>query len=405
MTASPQTQPPGTVKHPEGKADANAQSSQPIRLEGFASQDLYRRREKIFTRSIKGRFQRLRALSGWPLLLGYFATPWLTHNSQQAVLFDLPARQFRIFDLTLWPQDLWLLGWLLMIAAFALFTFTNIVGRLWCGYTCPQTVWTAIYMWVEQLAEGSRHQRMRLDQAPWSLNKLRKRLLKHGIWLSIAALTGITFVGYFAPIRLLTSDIVGMNPALIRDWSLFACGFFTLATYINAGWMREQVCLYMCPYARFQSAMIDADTLVVSFDHHRGEPRGSAKRKLSSDLTSAGKGDCIDCTMCVQVCPTGIDIRDGLQYECIGCAHCIDACNQVMQQVGRAPNLIGYSSQRELEGGKTRLLRPRSIGYATITALLSIAFGLAVYYRAPITIDMANCIKLILITRYTTNTR
>lgn len=225
-----------------------------------------------------------------------------------------------------WPQDLWLLGWLLIIAAFGLFTVTTLVGRLWCGYTCPQTVWTAIFMWAEQVTEGERHQRIRLEQAPMSFTKLRKKVAKHGMWLGWAALTGLTFVGYFTPIRELSVELATFS---VHPTTLFWVVFFTGATYVNAGWLREQVCIYMCPYARFQSAMFDQDTLIVSYDEKRGEPRGGRKRAATTSL-----GDCIDCQLCVQVCPTGIDIRDGLQYECIGCAHCIDACASVMDKMG-----------------------------------------------------------------------
>lgn len=342
----------------------------PIRLEGFGERDLYQRREKIFTRYVGGFFQRLRYFTGWPLLAGYFVLPWLQWGERQAVLFDLPARQFHILGMTFWPQDFWLLGWLLIIAAFALFTFTTLVGRIWCGYTCPQTVWTAIFMWVEQVTEGERHQRIRLDRAPWSFEKIRKRALKHGMWLGVAFLTGLTFVGYFTPIRelafgFLTFEVGGAA----AFWTLF----FTAATYVNAGWMREQVCIYMCPYARFQSAMFDKDTLVVSYDAARGEPRGARKRGADSGTL----GDCIDCQLCVQVCPTGIDIRNGLQYQCIGCAHCIDACNQVMDKMGYPAGLIRYTTEHELAGGRTRWLRGRTVGYGAALLVMCGAFGYA----------------------------
>jgi cytochrome c oxidase accessory protein FixG len=361
---------------PEG---GNAE--QPIRLEGFAERDLYQRREKIYTRFVGGFFQRLRFLTGWPLLAGYFLLPWLSWDGRQAVLFDLPARQFHIFTLTFWPQDFWLLGWLLIIAAFALFTFTTLVGRIWCGYTCPQTVWTAIFMWIEQVTEGQRHQRIRLDQAPWSFEKLRKRGMKHAMWLTVALLTGLTFVGYFAPIRELTVDLVTLQA---HPWANFWVAFFTVATYVNAGWMREQVCIYMCPYARFQSVMFDPDTLIVSYDAGRGEPRGARKRnERPADL-----GDCIDCTLCVQVCPTGIDIRDGLQYECIGCAQCIDACNQVMDKMGYPQGLIRYTTEHELQGGRTRWLRPRAVGYAIALLVMIGALSYALATRSALEVSV-----------------
>jgi cytochrome c oxidase accessory protein FixG len=308
--------------------------------------------------------------------------PWLSWDGHQLVLFDLPARQFNIFALTFYPQDLWMLGWLLIIAAFGLFTITTLVGRLWCGYTCPQTVWTSIFMWAEQLAEGPRHQRIRLDQAPWSFEKIRKRVFKHAMWLGWAALTGITFVGYFTPIRELVVDFVHFSAS---GWATFWACFFTIATYANAGWLREQVCIYMCPYARFQSAMFDKDTLIVSYDPQRGEPRGSRKRSVAKDETL---GDCIDCQLCVQVCPTGIDIRDGLQYECIGCAHCVDACDQVMDKMGYEPGLISYTTEHALSGGTTHWLRPRSVGYATVLLIMISAFSIALWNRQPFEVDV-----------------
>jgi len=359
---------------------------EPIRLEGFGPRDLYQRREKIFTRFVGGFYQRLRFFTGWPLLTGYFLLPWVNWDGRQAVLFDLPARQFFIFGTTFYPQDLWMLGWLLIIAAFGLFTVTTLVGRLWCGYTCPQTVWTAIFMWAEQIAEGPRHQRIRLDHAPWSFEKVRKRTVKHLMWLGWAGLTGMTFVGYFTPIRDLATELATFD---VGGWALFWTCFFTAATYINAGWLREQVCIYMCPYARFQSAMFDKDTLVVSYDPARGEPRG-ARRRAAGDTPSAARelGDCIDCTLCVQVCPTGIDIRNGLQYECIGCAHCIDACNQVMDKMGYEPGLIGYTTEHALGGGVTHWLRPRSIGYAVALAVMITAFSVALVARTPFEVDV-----------------
>ncbi len=359
-------------------------TEEPVKLEGFGEQDLYQRREKIFTRYVGGFFQRLRFFTGWPLLAGYFLLPWFQWDGRQAVLFDLPTRQFHILGLTFWPQDLWLLGWMLIIAAFGLFTVTTLVGRIWCGYTCPQTVWTAIFMWVEQITEGERHQRIRLDNAPWNFEKLRKRTLKHAMWLGWAFLTGLTFVGYFTPIRDLTLGYLTMNLDQIGTWSALWTLFFTCATYINAGWMREQVCIYMCPYARFQSAMFDKDTLIVSYDGARGEPRGARKRGSNPD----DLGDCIDCRLCVQVCPTGIDIRNGLQYQCIGCAHCVDACNQVMDKLGYDPGLIRYTTEHELSGGKTHWLRPRSAGYAAALLIMAGAFSWAVTTRVPLEVDV-----------------
>ena len=337
--------------------------------------DLYQKREKIYTRAIQGRFQRLRTLTGWPLLLGYFCLPWINLFGQQSVLFDLPERKFHILTMTFWPQDFFMLAWLLIISAFGLFTVTALAGRVWCGYTCPQTVWTAIFMWIEQFFEGSRNQRIKLDKAPLSFTKFRRKFMKHAGWLFVAFMTGLTFVGYFTPIRDLLGDVFTLQA---NSWALVWIFIFTVLTYLNAGWMREQVCTYMCPYARFQSVMFDRDTLIVSYDQQRGEPRGARKRtgEQTSEL-----GDCVDCQMCVQVCPTGIDIRDGLQYKCIGCALCIDACDSVMDKMGYARGLVSYTSENRLEGGQTHILRPRLIGYVTVMCVMMVAFSYAMLTR------------------------
>ncbi|MFK8041264.1 cytochrome c oxidase accessory protein CcoG [Congregibacter sp.] len=344
-----------------------------------AELDLYQKREKIYTRKIEGFYQRLRMFTGWPMLLGYYCIPWISINGRQAVWFDLPEREFHIFGLTFWPQDFSLLAFLLIIAAFSLFAVTVSAGRVWCGYTCPQTVWTSIFMWIEQKAEGTRNQRIKLDKQPWTLTKALRKLSKHGAWLFVAFMTGMTFVGYFYPVRELSYELATLSTG---SWQLAWTVFFTLATYINAGWMREQVCTYMCPYARFQSVMFDADTLIVSYDASRGDPRGSRKKSLAH--RDAGLGDCIDCELCVQVCPTGIDIRDGLQYECIGCALCVDACNSVMRKMGYEPGLVRYTSERELEGGKTHWLRPRIIGYIVVLALMIGVFSYNIFSRIPL---------------------
>jgi cytochrome c oxidase accessory protein FixG len=341
--------------------------------------DLYQRREKIYTRKIEGFFQRIRLFTGWPLLLGYLVLPWLNWDGRQAVLFDLPARKFHILGLTFWPQDFPMLAFLLIIAAYSLFAVTTFAGRIWCGYTCPQTVWTSIFMWLEQKTEGSRNQRMRLDQAPWSLGKAAKKIAKHGSWLFVGFVTGLTFVGYFYPIEDLVYDLATFNAG---GWGLFWTCFFTIATYLNAGWMREQVCKYMCPYARFQSVMFDKDTLIVSYDEKRGEPRGSRKR--SADPDEIGLGACIDCELCTQVCPTGIDIRNGLQYECIGCALCIDACDSVMDKMNYPRGLIRYTSEHELDGGTTHWLRPRIIGYVVVLSLMVGVFWYNMLSRIPL---------------------
>jgi cytochrome c oxidase accessory protein FixG len=341
--------------------------------------DLYQRREKIYTRKIEGFFQRIRLFTGWPLLLGYFLLPWLNWDGRQAVLFDLPARKFHILGLTFWPQDFPLLAFLLIIAAFSLFAVTVVAGRIWCGYTCPQTVWTSIFMFLEQKTEGSRNQRIKRDQGPWTADKAMRKFLKHGSWLFVAFATGMTFVGYFYPIKDLAYELGTFSTG---PWQFSWTVFFTCATYINAGWMREQVCKYMCPYARFQSVMFDHDTLIVSYDPGRGEVRGSRKR--GADYRANGLGDCIDCELCVQVCPTGIDIRNGLQYECIGCALCIDACNSVMDKMEYPRGLIRYTSEHQLAGGTTHWIRPRIIGYLVVLSLMIGVFSYNIFGRIPL---------------------
>jgi cytochrome c oxidase accessory protein FixG len=308
-----------------------------------AEQALYAKREKIYPREVHGLFATARVSAGGLLLGIFYLTPWLRWNGQQAVLLDLPARKFHIFGLTFWPQDFLFLTFLLMLAAFALFFFTALAGRLWCGYACPQTVWTESFLWIERLIEGSRAQQQKLDRAPLSWRKVRIKVLKHGIWLAFAAFTGFTFVAYFTPAYELAARL---RTFTLGPWETFWMGFYGFATYGNAGWLREQVCKYMCPYARFQSAMFDSDTLIISYDEKRGEPRGSRPSSVAPE--SVGLGHCINCTMCVQVCPTGIDIRNGLQYECIGCAACIDVCDDVMDKMSYPRGLIRYTTSRAI---------------------------------------------------------
>lgn len=337
----------------------------------------------IHTRSFTGRFRNLRLLGAGLLFLLFFGTAWIDWNGRQAVLWDLENRQFHIFGATFWPQDFILLSAILIIAAFGLFFITVLAGRVWCGYACPQSVWTWVFMRVEQITEGDRGQRIKLDAAPWSLQKLARRSAKHGLWLAVSLVTALAFVGYFTPVRQLTVDLATFEVgATTAFWVLF----FTAATYINAGWLREKVCRDMCPYSRFQSVMFDSDTLVISYDAARGETRGP--RRKDADYKAEGLGDCIDCTMCVQVCPTGIDIRDGLQLECIGCGACIDACDSVMDKLGYARGLVRYSSEHELAGGKTHWLRPRLIGYAAMLAVMIGAFAWALAERPLISLDV-----------------
>jgi len=343
----------------------------------------YAAAQKIYPREIDGRFTRLRRLAVWALLGLFYGTAWLQWDGHQALLFDLPARKFHIFGLTLWPQDFLYLTLLLIIAALSLFFFTALAGRLWCGYACPQTVWTELFVWIEQWTEGPRARRMKLDRGPWTANKLLRKGTKQLLWILLAAFTGFTFVGYFTPVRALGREIVNLS---LGAWPSFWILLYSLATYGNAGFLREQVCKYMCPYARFQSAMFDKDTLVISYDQARGEPRGARRR--GSPARAQGLGDCIDCTLCVQVCPTGIDIRHGLQYECIACGACIDACDGVMDKMGTARGLIRYTTESAVAGKPTRVVRPRLLVYA---ALLSVVLGTLAYTlftRTPLIVDV-----------------
>jgi cytochrome c oxidase accessory protein FixG len=344
---------------------------------------LYISHQKVYPREVEGQFNRLRVAATLVLLGLFYAVPWLQWNGHQAILFDLPARKFYIFGLTFFPQDFFLLTWLLIIAALSLFFFTALAGRLWCGYACPQTVWTEIFVWMERWTEGNRQQRMRLDQAPWDVNKVLRKSSKQLLWISFALFTGFTFVGYFSPVRVLTGSVLSTSPG---SWELFWILFYGFATYGNAGYMREQVCKYMCPYARFQSAMFDRDTLIISYDTKRGEPRGSRARNV--DPKAKGLGDCIDCTLCVQACPTGIDIRKGLQLECIACAACIDACDNVMDRMNYPRGLVRYTTQNALDDVQTHVLRPRTIVYGSLLMALIIGFGVAVATRNLVEVDV-----------------
>ena len=328
---------------------------------------MYQKQATIYPRAVKGWFATWRWVFVWLTQLLFYGLPWLQWGGRQAVLFDLEAQRFYIFGLLLYPQDLIFLAALLVLSALALFFFTAVAGRLWCGYTCPQTVYTEIFMWAERQIEGDRIARMRLDQAPWGVNKILRKGAKQGVWLAIALITGFSFVGYFTPIRELAAAAVALD---MSAWNAFWVLFYGAATYGNAGFLREQMCKYMCPYARFQSALIDKDSLVIAYDAGRGDPRGSRSKKTNA--AAQGLGDCIDCTLCVQVCPTGIDIRNGLQNECIGCAACIDVCDDVMDKMGYAKGLIRYSTENGVVNGWTRLqmfkraLRPRVLVYGAV---------------------------------------
>ncbi len=366
----------GTNGPVSSKASAKA-------LDERVEQSLYAQREQIYPREVHGIFATMRILAVVVLLGLFYGVPWLHWEGQQLVVFDLPARRFHIFGLTLFPQDFFYLAALLIIAALSLFFFTALAGRLWCGYACPQTVWTEVFLWIERKVEGDRRKRMKLDKSPWSGRKLTVKGAKHAIWIVFSLWTGFTFVGYFTPVLDLGARALTFE---LGPWETFWILFYGFATYGNAGWMREQVCIYMCPYARFQSAMFDSDTLVISYDPSRGEPRGARKR--SADHRAAGLGDCIDCTMCVQVCPTGIDIRDGLQYQCIACAACIDACDRVMDQMGYEKGLIRYTTENAVAGRAVHTLRPRVIVYAAVLIALIGAVGFGIASRTPLALDI-----------------
>ncbi|WOX06164.1 cytochrome c oxidase accessory protein CcoG [Microbulbifer pacificus] len=340
---------------------------------------LYESEDKVYIRHIRGVYTRIRKYTGLPLLLAFFFIPWINIDGHQAVHFDLPARQFHILWTTFGPQDGFLLAWLLIISAFALFAVTTWLGRVWCGFTCPQTVWTLMFIWAERVCEGDRSKRMKLDASPWNAEKVLRKSGTHLIWLLISLATALAFVGYFYGIRDLVVDLATFSA---HPQGVFWVAFFTFATYMNAGFMREQVCKYMCPYARFQSVMYDKDTLAVYYDARRGEARGPRKKNI--DYKAQGMGDCIDCFWCVQVCPVDIDIRDGMQYECINCGLCVDACNSVMDKMEYPRGLIRFTSEDELETGKTNFARPRLFGYGLVLLLMIGAFAYAVSTRSPV---------------------
>jgi cytochrome c oxidase accessory protein FixG len=350
---------------------------------------LYVKQKKIYARAVSGWFAGWRWAMVWLTQLVFYGLPWLQWNDRQAVLFDLGARRFYIFGLVLYPQDFIYLTAILIIAAYSLFLFTAVAGRLWCGFACPQTVYTEIFMWIEHRLEGDRMARMRLDAGPWNFNRIWRKTAKQVAWITFGLWTGLTFVGYFTPLRSLLPAAAqfGLGP-----WEWFWVLFYGFATYGNAGYMREQVCKYMCPYARFQSAMFDRDTLIISYDQERGDPRGTRSRKI--DPRSQGLGDCIDCDLCVQVCPTGIDIRNGLQYECIGCAACIDVCNGVMDKMRYPRGLIRYATSNGLAKhlSKTQMLRstlrPRVLVYTGILIAVTIALAASLWLRSPFRVDV-----------------
>lgn len=350
---------------------------------------LYEVRKKVYPRAVSGLFANWRWALVWITQLVFYGLCWIPWNGRQAVLFHLAERKFYIFGWVFWPQDVFYLAVLLIISAYSLFLFTAVAGRLWCGYACPQTVYTEIFIWIEQLFEGDRAKRMKLDEQTLSAGKFARKAGKYTAWIALSLWTGLTFVGYFTPIRELLPGLANLT---VSGWEIFWILFYGGFTYLMAGVMREQVCKYMCPYARFQGVMFDPDTLVITYDAERGDPRGA--RRKGSDYKAEGKGDCVDCGICVQVCPTGIDIRDGLQYECIGCAACIDACDQVMDKMDYPRGLIRYSTEnavRQHWGMREivkHVLRPRVLIYSAILWAIIIAFVWGLTTRLPIRVDV-----------------
>ncbi len=368
---------------------APARASPPASAVDTVEVSLYEIRKDIYARAVTGLFARWRVALVLVTQIIFYGMPWLAWNDRQAVLFDLVSRKFYIFGLVFWPQDFIFLTALLIISAYLLFLFTTVAGRLWCGYACPQTVYTEVFMWVERWIEGDHVQRMRLDQSAFSVRKTGLKAFKHGVWIVLALWTGFTFVGYFTPIQTLAVLFVHWT---LGPWEIFWIFFYGFATYGNAGWMREQVCQYMCPYARFQSVMFDSDTLIITYDAQRGESRGSRPKK--ADPRALGLGDCVDCNICVQVCPTGIDIRKGLQYECIGCAACIDGCDQVMDRMGYPRGLIRYSTENAVAGKyadgdiRRHVARPRVLIYSALLGVIVMIFLGGLLLRSPLKVDV-----------------
>ena len=364
-------------------------SPSPIKEPVFVEESLYEVHHKIHPRSVTGIFATWRWTLVWFTQILYYGLCWVPWNGRQAVLFDLVERKFYIFGLVFWPQDVFFLAIMLIISAYALFLFTAAAGRLWCGYACPQTVYTQIFTWIELKIEGDRAARVKLDAAPMSARKFGLRAARYGAWIIISLWTGLTFVAYFTPIKTLLGSVADFS---LGPWETFWIFFYGGFTYLMAGHMREQVCKYMCPYARFQGVMFDPDTLTITYDTERGEPRGA--RKKGVDPKAIAKGDCVDCGICVQVCPTGIDIRKGLQYECIGCAACIDACDQVMVKMDYPKGLIRYSTERAIAqhwGWKdiiSHIVRPRIILYSTILGGICIALVWGIATRSPLRVDV-----------------
>jgi cytochrome c oxidase accessory protein FixG len=357
------------------------------RPDGQKHNNNYAPRSRIYVRSIKGSLEYFRRSFGFILLAVFALIPWLTYQGEQAVLLDIMEQRFRIYGLTLWPQDFTVVAWFSIVAAVALFFVTTVFGRVWCGFMCPQTTWTAIFMWFERKFEGPRNKRIKLDERKMDFDKFWRKTGKQLGWVGVSLLTAMIFVGYFTDIRELFIQFFTLEAGF---WATFCVLFFAFCTYGNAGYMREIMCTHMCPYARFQSAMFDKDTYTVSYDAARGEPRGPRARK--ANLEEKGLGHCIDCYMCVQVCPTGIDIRNGLQYECIDCGACIDACNDVMDKMRYPRGLIRFTTERNLsakdKSEKTKPWRMKSIGYFIMVFAVSAVLVWDIATRVPLEVDV-----------------
>lgn len=334
--------------------------------------------KKIYFREQFGYFQSIRRKLSIALIFIFVLLPFVRYQSHAAFNIDVTAQKIHFFSITLYPQDLLIVGILFILAAFVLFYVTRLYGRVWCGYTCPQTIWMLIFSWVEKRIEGSHHHSKALDKAELSIEKVIKKGAKHGIWLLVAFLTACTFMSYFVPVDVLYPNLFNFDDYfLVQNWILF----FTACTYINAGWVKDKMCLHMCPYARFQAVLFDKATKLVTYNAARGESRGPRKR---NQIKPDGLGDCVDCNLCVDVCPVGIDIRNGLQYECINCGLCVDACDSVMGKFNYANGLIKYSS---LVTSPNRWKQHLSYGAVTfITLLMLIFWGI---YRNDFEIDVS----------------
>lgn len=350
--------------------------------------DLDATKNRIHPRFVTGFYQNIRVISMYAFLALFLILPWLRYNGRQAIWFDVPSQHYYIFSMTFLTQDFYFIAGFALIAAFTLFMVTVYAGRVWCGYACPQTIWTHMFQYVEKLVIGDRNKRIKFDKEPMSPTKAFKRSLIYLIWFVFSMITATTFVSYVSGTEALYSNwqMIGFIP--FPDWSTWiwvSIFIFAFSTYVNAGYMREQMCVQICPYGRFQSVMFDKDTLIVSYDYERGEPRGARKKGTNPEEL----GDCIECLMCVQVCPTGIDIRDGLQVACIQCAACVDACNDVMDKVGYPRGLIRYTTERQLvENEKSRLFRPRFFAYLALLTVLCSGLVYALTDRVPLEIDI-----------------